>query len=365
MTLQKVDVKLKEKSYPIYIGENLFADTELFTQHVLSKQVMIATDETVALLYLSLIEKMFSDKQCNTIILPNGEAYKTMVQLNLILDALAENHCHRDTTIVALGGGVVGDTAGFAAACYQRGIPFIQIPTTLLAQVDASIGGKTSVNHSMGKNLIGAFHQPKAVFINIDTLTTLPEREFNAGIAEIIKAGLIKDATFFKLLENNMPKLLQRDTNFVISIIKRACEIKRDIVIADEKELTGVREVLNFGHTFAHAIEKMIGYGKWLHGEVVATGLVLATTLSQHKGWIKEDDVARVEKLLQSIPLPTQLPSNIKYDTLIAAMMMDKKIVANRLRLVLLKGIGQVVVTDDVTKEEIKGCLHSHNASII
>lgn len=362
MKIQIVNVKLTAESYPVYIGQNLFADAKLFHQHVASKQVMIITNKTVAPLYLAPLQKIFNDKQCNVIILPDGEAYKTMAQLNDILDTLAENHCHRDTTLIALGGGVIGDTAGFAAACYQRGIPFIQVPTTLLAQVDASIGGKTAVNHPMGKNLIGAFHQPKAVFINIDTLTTLPEREFNAGIAEIIKAALIKDADFFKSLEMNMPKLLLRDVNVVIPAIQRACEIKRDIVVADEKETAGIRELLNLGHTFAHAIEKTLRYGTWLHGEAVSAGLIFAATLAQQKEWLTAKDVTRIEKLLHCIPLPTQLPSSLKCDTLITAMMMDKKVLANRLRLVLPKGMGHAVVTDDVTEEEITGCIRSRNA---
>ncbi|WP_423063302.1 3-dehydroquinate synthase [Candidiatus Paracoxiella cheracis] len=363
MKTKKVIVKLKERSYPIYIGQGLLSDPELFREHVPSTQVMIVTNETVAALYLSSIKKIFSDRQCDSVILPDGEAYKTIEQWHHILDTLAKNHYHRDATLIALGGGVVGDTAGFAAACYQRGIPFIQVPTTLLSQVDSSIGGKTSVNHPSGKNLIGAFHQPKAVFIDVTTLNTLPEREFNAGIAEIIKAALIKDAKFFKLLESNMPRLLRKDPDALIPIIQRACEIKRDIVMADEKETAGVRELLNLGHTFGHAIEKSLGYGEWLHGEAVSAGLVLAATLSQHKGWIKAEDVDRLIQLLHSIPLPTQLPNQVKYDTLLPAMMMDKKVLANRLRLVLLKNIGHAIVTDEVTEEEIKGCIHSRNAS--
>jgi len=361
MKMKTVNVTLKENTYPIYIGKNLLSDHELFYRHIPGNQVMIVTNETVAPLYLSSLKYFFRNKQCDSIILPDGEAHKTMQQWQHILDSLAENHYHRDATIIALGGGVVGDMTGFAAACYQRGISFIQVPTTLLAQVDASIGGKTAINHPVGKNLIGTFYQPKAVFIDVDTLKTLPEREFNSGIAEIIKAALIKDAKFYDFLDSTISTLSQKDPATLIPVIQRACEIKRDIVVADEKETAGIRELLNLGHTFAHAIEKLLGYGEWLHGEAVSVGLVLAATLSQRKGWIRAEDVARLIKLLERIPLPTRLPHTLKYDTLLSTMMMDKKVLANRLRFVLLKGIGHGIVTDAMTEEDIKGCIQAHN----
>lgn len=353
MKTYKIIVELKDKVYPIYIGKNLLVNTELLKQHITGKQAMIVTNDTIAKIYLPMLQSTLHDFQCDTIILPDGEQHKTLQSFHRIIDALAEHHHHRDTTLIALGGGVIGDVAGFAAACYQRGIAFIQVPTSLLAQVDASIGGKTAINHPMGKNLIGAFHQPQAVFIDIDCLKTLPKKEFNSGIAEIIKVALIKDANFFTTLEKTMSPLLQLDTEALISTIQHACKIKRDIVIADEKEKTGTRALLNLGHTFAHAIEHELGYGKWLHGEAVAVGIMLAAKLSHQKGWISAADVKRIEKLLQSIPLPVKLPTIIKHENLWSAMQMDKKAVGEQLRFVLLKAIGHATLTTALTKEEV------------
>lgn len=263
-----------------------------------------------------------------------------------ILNKLITNNHHRDTTLIALGGGIVGDLTGFVAACYQRGVDFIQLPTTLLAQVDSSIGGKTAVNHPYGKNLIGAFYQPKAVITDLNTLNTLPPREFNAGIAEIIKVALICDKEFFIDLEENIACLLQRDLNYLQATVKRACEIKRDIINADEKEKTGQRVLLNLGHTFGHAIEQLLGYGYWLHGEAVAVGLVLAAELSCYLGLISSYEVNRIRELLKKIPLPTQLPKEIAQDSLLIAMYRDKKVTNERPRLVLLERIGRAIISD-------------------
>lgn len=357
MNLQSITVNLKENAYPIYLGSQLLDDENLLRRHLLAKQVMIVTNETIAPLYLPRIEKAFLSLQCDALILPDGEQYKNFSQCQRIWDALANHTHHRDTTLIALGGGVIGDMTGFAAACYQRGVGFIQIPTSLLAQVDASIGGKTAVNHSKGKNLIGAFHQPQAVIIDIEILKTLPQREYNSGIAEIIKTALIADQAFFVWLENNISRLMQQNADTTIIAIKRACEIKRDIVIADEKETQGNRALLNLGHTFAHAIENTLGYGEWLHGEAVAVGLVLAAKFSYLQGWLSQHDVSRIQHLLECIPLPTTLPKNIAVETFLSAMQLDKKIISGQLRLILLTAIGKAVVADQFNIEDVKSAI--------
>ncbi len=351
--MQSIPVNFKEIAYPIYIGSQLLTKN-LLRQHIHGNQVMIISNETVASLYLSSVKQSLQDLACDEILLPDGEQYKNLAQLQRIWDALASHQHHRDTTLIALGGGVIGDITGFAAACYQRGVNFIQIPTTLLAQVDASIGGKTAINHSKGKNLIGAFHQPSAVIIDIDTLKTLPQREYCAGIAEIIKAALICDPVFFTWLETNMPALLQQNKDITTTAIKRACEIKRDIVIADEKEISGERALLNLGHTFAHAIETTLSYGEWLHGEAVAAGIMLAAKLSYHQGWLSQQDLTRVQNLLERVPLPTALPKNISLDNFLSSMQMDKKVLAGKLRLILLPAIGKAALTDQLTIDDVK-----------
>lgn len=358
MNIQSIPVNFKDVAYPIYIGSQLLTEN-LLRQHIRGHQAMIVSNETVASLYSSLVKQSLHDLPCDEILLPDGEQYKNLAQLQRIWDALANHAHHRDTTLIALGGGVIGDITGFAAACYQRGVDFIQIPTTLLAQVDASIGGKTAINHSKGKNLIGAFHQPRAVIIDIDTLKTLPQREYNAGIAEIIKAALICDAEFFTWLENNISALLQQNKEVTITAIKRACEIKRDIVMVDEKEISGERALLNLGHTFAHAIETTLGYGEWLHGEAVAAGLVLAAQLSYQQGWIPQQDLLRIQQLLERIPLPTTLPKNISIDNFLSCMQMDKKVLAGKLRLILLSAIGKATLTDQLTWDDVRMVVNS------
>lgn len=353
MILQQLDITLPQHSYPIYIGENLFNDVTILRNHIPGKQVMIVTNKTLEKLYLTPLQRTLKSFQVNTLVLEDGEQFKNLAHWELILNALTEHQHHRDTTLITLGGGVIGDMGGFAAACYQRGIPFIQIPTTLLAQVDASIGGKTAVNHSVGKNLIGAFHQPNAVIIDLNTLKTLAKREFHAGLAEIVKAALIKDADFFSWLETSCPDILNMKQKTLAEAVKRACEIKKHFVVADEKE-AGIRAHLNLGHTFAHAIEKSLGYGTWLHGEAVACGLVLAAQLSQQQGLISQQETQRIQQLLEKMQLPTQLPKELSLDVLLAHMQMDKKILQNKLRFILLEQIGQAIISDQITSHDLK-----------
>lgn len=356
MTMQTINVSFSDGQYPIYIDRGLLDIAELLQTHIVANQVLIVTNETLALLFLPKLENLLKGFDSNQVILPDGEQYKTLHEWNNILDALANNHHHRDTTLIALGGGVIGDMTGFAAACYHRGVAFIQIPTTLLAQVDASIGGKTAINHPQGKNLIGAFHQPKAVIIDTDTLSTLNDREFFAGIAEIIKAALIRDKDFFEWLETHLDSFLKRNPDVLIEGIYRACKIKRDIVSLDEKEL-GLRALLNLGHTFGHALEHSLGYGQWLHGEAVAWGILCAAKLSQQLGWLTPSDVKRITDLLRRAHLIKKVPPEITVDLLFNAMQSDKKILNKRLRLILLKGIGEGVISNEVSDEQVIGVL--------
>ncbi len=351
-----ITAKTATTEYPIYIGENLLNQRTLLNHHIVNQQVLIVSNETVAPLYLTTLQQSFIDSVCDTIILKDGETYKTLTQVNAIWDRLIKKQHHRDTTLIALGGGVIGDMTGFAAACFQRGVGFIQIPTTLLAQVDASVGGKTAVNHPGGKNLIGAFHQPRAVIIDIDTLNTLPEREFKAGLAEIIKAALIKDVEFFTWLEKNITALISKESSALQHAIARAVEIKRDIVAADEKE-HGVRALLNLGHTFAHAIEHNLGYGQWLHGEAVAAGLVLAAKLSVATQSLSQHTCDRIQALIQQCDLPTDLPTKLTPDQLIASMQNDKKVLNQQIRLVLLNDIGSAIITSTINHDALHAFL--------
>ena len=297
--IRTLEVDLGDRSYPIYIGSDLLGDTELYRRHLNSRQVMIVTNETVAPLYLKRVQEALSEFQTASVILPDGEAYKNLETWNLIFDALLGNRFNRSCTLVALGGGVIGDMTGFAAACYQRGVAFIQVPTTLLAQVDSSVGGKTGVNHPLGKNMIGAFHQPRCVIADTASLNTLEQRELSAGLAEVIKYGLIDDPEFFGWLEGNMPRLCERDAKALAHAIERSCRNKARVVAADERE-AGQRALLNLGHTFGHAIETGVGYGGWLHGEAVGAGMCMAARLSQRLGWLSAQDLARVEALVEA-----------------------------------------------------------------
>ena len=353
MILHELTVDLKSHAYPIYIGENILNSSALFAKHVTGKQIMIITNNTVAKLYLDLLKNALIHYQCDYLILPDGEQYKNLKTWEQILNTLAECKHHRDSTVIALGGGVIGDMSGFASACYQRGIDFIQVPTTLLAQVDASIGGKTGVNHPRGKNLVGAFHQPNAVMIDLITLKTLSRREFNAGLAEIIKAALIEDKNFFAWLEMHIDEIIQLEKKALANAIYQACSIKRNIVIADEKE-KNIRALLNLGHTFGHAIEHILKYGTWLHGEAVALGLVLCAKLSVQMGYLSTEESLRIEKLLERIGLPTHLPPEISLEQLIDSIQMDKKIKDAHWRFILLKGIGDAFISDEVKAKDLQ-----------
>lgn len=338
-------VNLGERSYPIYIGAGLLDDSGLLRQHLTGRHVVVVSNTTIAPLYLEKILAGLKDFQYSSIILPDGEHYKTLDTLNQIFDALLQRHCDRKTTLIALGGGVIGDMTGFAAACYQRGVPFIQIPTTLLAQVDSSVGGKTGVNHALGKNMIGAFYQPQCVIADTDTLHTLPDRELSAGLAEVIKYGLIRDRPFFDWLEANMDALLARDPVALSYAIERSCQNKAEVVAADERE-GGMRATLNLGHTFGHAIETGMGYGNWLHGEAIAAGMCMAADLSCRLGWLSAADKERTARLIERAGLPINAPVDISREQFLDLMAVDKKVVDGKLRLVLLKAIGDAVITD-------------------
>jgi len=351
-----LEVDLGERSYPIYIGPGLIDDPARYRPHVSGRQVMIVTNETVAPLYLGKVEAALSEYRAARVVLPDGEQFKTLEVWKGIFDGLLENRFARDCTIVALGGGVIGDMAGFAAACYQRGVAFIQIPTTLLAQVDSSVGGKTGVNHPLGKNMIGAFHQPRAVIADTDTLATLPDRELSAGIAEVIKYGLIRDPEFFDWLETNLTSLLARDTEALTVAIERSCRNKAEVVAADELE-SGQRALLNLGHTFGHAIETGVGYGGWLHGEAIAAGMCMAADMSERLGWMDRDAVRRTRALIAAARLPVDPPSEIGPERFRDLMAVDKKVQDGRLRLVLLQGIGRSLVTGDFDPSKLEETL--------
>lgn len=345
--IQTLTVALGERSYPINIGCGLLERAELLAPHLKQKKVLVVSNTTVAPLYLGRLRSTLENAGISVIsvILPDGEKYKDWSTLNLIFDALLAAHCERGTTLVALGGGVVGDMGGFAASCYQRGMPFIQVPTTLLSLVDSSVGGKTAINHPLGKNMIGAFYQPQLVLADIDTLDTLPNRELKAGLAEVIKYGLIRDPEFFFWLEGNVEKLLARDKEALAYAVHRSCANKAEVVAADERE-TGERALLNLGHTFGHAIETGLGYGAWLHGEAVAAGTLIAAELSRRLGWIAADAVMRIERLFLRAGLPVR-GASMAAARYLELMRHDKKVQDGKLRLVLLKGIGSAVVSDE------------------
>jgi 3-dehydroquinate synthase len=346
--MQTLRVELGDRAYAIHIGERLLPRGELILPQLDLPRVAVVTNTTVAPLYLERLAEALRVRgvEVISIVLEDGERYKNWATLNRIYDALLEHRCERKTTLIALGGGVVGDLAGFAAATYMRGIPFIQVPTTLLAQVDSSIGGKTGINHPLGKNMIGAFYQPRLVLADTAVLETLPPRELSAGMAEVIKHGLIRDAAFFAWLEQNMEKLRACDQEALAHAVRRCCEIKAAVVAEDERE-TGVRALLNFGHTFGHAIESGLGYGKWLHGEAVAAGMVMAADLSRRLGLIAQADVERIIALLKRASLPTA-PPDIAPGRLLELMGVDKKTEGGKLRFVLLDGIGAASIRADV-----------------
>jgi len=348
----RVDVELAERSYPIFIGGGLLRDTNLLARAIKTRQVMIVTNDRVGPLYLDTLRQGLADRQLASVVLPDGEQFKTLDSFSHIMMALLEQRFERGCTVVALGGGVVGDLAGFAAACYQRGVRFVQIPTTLLAQVDSAVGGKTAVNHPLGKNMIGAFHQPVAVLADLDTLSTLAAREFRAGVAEVIKYGLIRDREFFDWLELNLDALMARDPLAVTYAIRRSCENKADVVAADEHE-SGERALLNLGHTFGHAIEHALGYGSWLHGEAVAAGMCMAARMSARVGMIAPTTRDRVITLIARAGLPTMQPAETGGAQLLAAMSVDKKNRDGRIRLILLDAIGHASVRDEYDQQAL------------
>lgn len=338
-------VDLGSRSYPINIGSALLDNKENF-DFLGGRKICVITNPTVEKLYLNkLLDALPSKPEC-VVILPDGEQYKTMQSMEAIFDQALAVRLNRNSVMIALGGGVIGDMTGFAAACYQRGIDFVQVPTTLLSQVDSSVGGKTGINHPLGKNMIGAFHQPIRVIIDTNTLKTLPEREFAAGMAEVIKYGLIADSAFFDWLENNIDALNAHDEQAISYAIHRSCAIKADVVGQDEKE-GGIRAILNLGHTFGHAIETAEGYGAWLHGEAVAAGMVMAVDLSCRLGWLDPSVLARTKALLEKAKLPIKAPSAMNAEQFLDLMALDKKNIHGKIRLVLLKALGDAVITDE------------------
>ena len=350
----RLEVDLGDRSYPIFIGTDLLGAAEIFEQHIHGRSALIVSSSTVAPLYLDAVQQALDDAgiRRDEIILEDGEQYKTMASVESIIDLLLTRRHDRRTTLIALGGGVIGDIAGFAASIYQRGVNFIQIPTTLLSQVDSSVGGKTGVNHPLGKNMIGAFFQPRCVIADIDTLKTLPARELSAGLAEVIKYGLICDADFFNWLESNMAGLLKQDQELLAQAVMVSCRDKAHVVEQDERE-AGLRAILNLGHSFGHAIETVTGYGNWLHGEAVAAGMVMAIDLSIREGWIEEDVRRRTVALLQQAGLPVTPPEDISVEQFLETMSIDKKAIDGKINLVLLRAIGDAFVTADYNHDEL------------
>ncbi|OLU33193.1 3-dehydroquinate synthase [Pseudomonas sp. PA15(2017)] len=362
--MQTLHVDLAERSYPIHIGAGLLSRADLLAPHIIGRQVAIVTNETIAPLYLQALQGTLADYRVTSIVLPDGEAFKNWETLQTIFDGLLGARHDRRTTVLALGGGVIGDMAGFAAACYQRGVNFIQLPTTLLSQVDSSVGGKTGINHPLGKNMVGAFYQPQAVLIDTRSLDTLPPRELSAGLAEVIKYGLICDAPFLGWLEENMVALRSLDQAALTEAIERSCAAKARVVGADEKE-TGVRATLNLGHTFGHAIETQMGYGVWLHGEAVAAGTVMALEMSHRLGWIDADERDRGIRLFQAAGLPVVPPQTMTPEQFLAHMAVDKKVLDGQLRLVLLRSLGEAVVTSDYPADILSATLAADYPALV
>ena len=349
-----LNVDLDERSYPIYIGTGMLGQADLITRHIQGRSALIVSNDTVAPLYLAAVQQALDGKQIryDQIILDDGEQFKTMASIETIIDLLLTNRHDRRTTVIALGGGVIGDVAGFAASIYQRGVNFIQIPTTLLSQVDSSVGGKTGVNHPLGKNMIGAFYQPQCVIADIDTFNTLPARELSAGLAEVIKYGLIHDREFFDWLEVNIDGLSNLDQDLLAQAVLVSCQNKARVVELDERE-SGLRAILNLGHTFGHAIETVMGYGNWLHGEAVAAGMVMAIDLSIREGLVDETVRQRAVTLLQRAGLPVIPPTEITVEQYLDAMAIDKKNVDGKIKLVLLNALGDAFITDEYNHDKL------------
>jgi len=345
------------RGYPILIGQGLLSDRDVFTEILGDRPVVMVSNDEVAPRYAATLRRALGEARSVTeVILPDGEQHKNLVTLDRIFGAALADHHERRSVFIALGGGVVGDMTGFAAACFLRGVDFVQVPTTLLSQVDSSVGGKTGVNHPMGKNMIGAFHQPIAVVIDLQTLHTLPPREFAAGLAEVIKYGLIYDADFFDWLLEVSDRLAVRDDAVLAEAIERSCAIKADVVARDERE-GGLRAILNFGHTFGHAIEQVQGYGAWLHGEAVACGMAIAATISAKRGWLDPEAVTRLETFLRAFDLPVRAPSDMDASGFFAAMAGDKKVERGKIRFILLERLGSATIADDVSEAELAAVL--------
>ena len=361
MVMRKLNVDLGARSYPIFIGAGILGSRELLAEQLATRQVLVVTNKTIEPLYLSGMLAALVDRNVKTCVLPDGEAYKTLEVMHDIITALLEHKFSRDCCLIALGGGVVGDITGFAAACYQRGVQYIQVPTTLLSQVDSSVGGKTAVNHRLGKNMIGAFHQPAAVIADIRALDTLPDRQLSAGLAEVIKYGLIRDAEFFAWLETNIHQLQARDADALTFAVERSCLNKAAVVAIDETE-QGQRAILNYGHTFGHAIETGLDYQTWLHGEAVGLGMLMAAELSRRMGWLPAGSFGRIRTLLELAGLPVRLPQSLSTGMLRELMAVDKKSRQGNLFLVLLKAIGSSVVTGDLNNQYLLETIDSFQA---
>ncbi|MGD9660918.1 MAG: 3-dehydroquinate synthase [Porticoccaceae bacterium] len=360
--MKKLHVALGERSYPIYIGSGLIDDAELIGAHIHGKEALVVTNETVAPLYLDRVKNSLSSGlslvKLDSLVLPDGEIYKNLDTLKSLYDHLLKNRHSRSTTLIALGGGVIGDMTGFAAATYQRGVNFVQIPTTLLSQVDSSVGGKTGVNHPLGKNMIGAFYQPVAVIADINTLKTLPDREYRAGVAEVIKYGLIADEAFYAWLKSRVPLINGRDEQVLMEMVERSCRNKADVVARDERE-SNIRAILNLGHTFGHAIETTEQYTGLLHGEAVAVGMLMAADLSSRLGWLDEESVDDLRRLLLSLGLPVTVPGAMTPSRFLTAMSLDKKVADGVVRLVLLRALGSAVVTGDYALAQLQKTLEA------
>lgn len=356
--MKTINIDLGDRSYPIYVGDQLIDNPTILLNHIHTHTVVVVTNTTVAPLYLDTVTQSLGDNtHIIPIILPDGEQYKNTETLNTIYEVLLKNKCDREVMLIALGGGVIGDITGFAAASFMRGVKFIQIPTTLLSQVDSSVGGKTGINHALGKNMIGAFYQPQCVIADVGLLKTLPERELSAGLAEVIKYGLIRDAAFFVWLEKTMPSLINKDPSTLIEAVIRSCENKADVVAQDEFESSkGIRATLNLGHTFGHAIEHAMGYGNWLHGEAVAAGMVMAAFLSQELGWLNPDEFDRTKQLIANANLPIN-PPDIPVDQFMGLMQSDKKSQRGRIHLILQKTIGDAILTSDYPEAALRKTL--------
>ncbi len=352
----KIDIELGERSYPVLVGKGLLSQPDKWQHYIPGSKVLVVSNEIVAPLYLEKLRSSLGDRTLETLILKDGESQKNLSNWSLIMDRLIEMKAGRDVCLVALGGGVVGDICGFAAASYMRGVPFIQVPTTLLAQVDASVGGKTAVNHVAGKNLIGSFHQPRAVIIDTDTLNTLPDREFRAGMAEVVKYGVIRDAEFFRWLESSVTSIMSRDVASLTRLIEQCVRNKAEVVAEDERE-SGSRALLNFGHTFGHALETVTGYSRFLHGEAVGIGMAVAAGLSEMRGLCEPGITRELVGLLEGIGLETKVPEDLKTQEIIEAMSLDKKMLAGKARLILLEALGKSIIDSSSTGQEIMSAI--------